>query len=206
MFRYHASLALAVSLGLIALTAADDKNSDKKSKIPPLTFIKNVELAEISYVDEGSERIGIKTKEIVQQWVPLPSPPGRYMPNRGQYVPKEQIKEHHLNLSPDVKIRLMNTKTDPKKSDKRGAKTANKGAKGGVAKGDAASGDDEKAGEKGKEEGEKEKDYDAKLGGALGKKSNLAKGQLVRLALGQNNDRVNPQIYVMVVYVLSEGK
>ena len=129
-----------------------------------------------------------------------------------------------INLSPDVKVRLMYgspaASRDPKSKpdeDKEAAETKEGKDK---AKDKAGTADDEKEMKKpgkdkvsatkkprpptAKELAERDPDY--KLGGNPGKKSQISKGQMVRVAMGRNNDRVNPQIYAMVVYVVKEGK
>ena len=99
----------------------------------------------------------------------------------GSYVAKEEKKDIPVNLSPDYKVRLMYAQTG-------GATTGAKKEKPLTAKQMA------------------EKDPDYKLGGTPGKKSQLSKGQIVRVSMGRNNDRINPQIYGMVIYVVSEGR
>lgn len=183
--------AMLVSVAILSLAQADDEKdkekNDKKSKIPPLTVIGYYD-GEIMNADGGSDRLSLRYKEIVQKWVQSNQGAGANSLMRrmnggqgGSYVAQEQQKDIEVNLSPDVKIRLMYTKPAP----------ATPGAK-------------KEKPLTAKEMAEKDPDY--KLGGSPGKKSQLAKGQIVRITMGRNNDRINPQNYGMVVYVVTEGK
>lgn len=209
MLTFRLPLAFALTFSVLTLATGQGRD-DKKSKLPPLTFLGNVD-GVIDWVDDGSDRITLNVKDYVREAAPNPTyGPGRLLNGRVQYVIKEKIVQKTYNLSPEVKIRLMNKKAEPAKNDKKkpDAKGASKKdpKKDGEAVKDA---DEADKGEKDKmaEKGQKpEKDLDANLGGLAGKKSNLVKGQLVRLALGRNSDPVNPQIYVMAVFVYSDGK
>src|SRR4051812_40125305 len=108
--------ALLLTFGLLAVAFGDDQD-DKKSKIPPLTVIGNVDGA-IASASGETDKITISTREVVRQWVPATGPQ-RLINGGGQYVMKEQIVQKSFNLSPDVKIRLMNKRPDPPKSDKK---------------------------------------------------------------------------------------
>lgn len=197
--RYSMIITLTSALLLASMVAGDDKDEAKKeklSKIPPLTLVGSLE-GEIVHV-EGGDRLILKTTEVVPQWVNnfganQGTAAGRINNrinfrtnmNGGGYVPKEQIKEIPLNLSPDLKVRIMySTQLENKKENT----LKNKKSK------------------SLKEKELAEKDPDFKLGGTAGTKSQLAKGQWVRIAVGRNNDLVNPQIYGMVVFVLKEGR
>lgn len=185
---------LLLSVIILSFVRADDEDkdkakNDKKAKIPPLTVIGYYD-GEIVNADGNSDRLTLRYKEITQKWVPNNQAGGGYNPvarrlNGGQgggtYVPTEQAKDIEVNLSPDVKVRLMYSKpaTPTPGSKKEKPPTA-------------------------KEMAEKDPDY--KLGGTAGKKSQLTKGQIVRITMGRNNDRINPQNYGMVVYVVTEGK
>jgi hypothetical protein len=211
---------LVFSLGLVAATLGDD---DKKTKLPPMTFVGNVD-GELVMVDEGSDRIVVTVRKMVPTQVPGPAyGPGRLY-GGGRTVMKEQIVQESYNLSPDVAIRLMNKrpetppKQDKKKTDTKSAKKENKDKKSDDAKdsdnpdngggnkgdkGDKAQGGGPGGGGPG---GGASSDPNSRLGGIAGKKSQLNKGQLVRLALARSQDRNNPQNYVIVVYVLADGK
>jgi len=215
----RAPLALLLPLAVLSLAAGQDRD-DKKSKIPPLVFMGEI-LGEVNYVDSASDKLVVLVKDRVREAVRT-NGPGRLMNGGVQYVVKEVMVQKSYNLSPDVKIRLLNKQPEPAKKDTKSKQDAKKKTASKTTKKDAdaskeGEGDKEKAdkekAEKEKADKEKmdaeekpEKDPDAKLGGAPGKKSQLAKGQVVRVALGRNNDPVNPQIYVMAVYVLSDGK
>lgn len=197
--RISILLLFSLALLLTSSVCGDDKDAVKKeklSKIPPLTFVGSLE-GEIVHV-EGGDRLVLKTKEIVPQWVSnsgaqagaagrvnnlvnLRSNTG----GGGTFVPKEQIKDIPLNLSPDLKVRIMYTTASDNKKDTNTKSKKSKATK---------------------EKELAEKDPDYKLGGSAGTKSQLAKGQWVRVAVGRNNDLVNPQIYGMVVFVIKEGK
>ncbi|HMO35342.1 MAG TPA: hypothetical protein PKA06_04805 [Gemmatales bacterium] len=60
-------ITLTLAMGLVALSAgwADDK----KSKIPPLTFVGNYE-GEITHVDANSDTLSLKIRGVVPKWVP----------------------------------------------------------------------------------------------------------------------------------------
>ncbi len=183
---------LLLSVIILSLAQADDDDkdkakNDKKAKIPPLTVIGYYD-GEIVRPDPDSDKVTIRFKEITQKWVANNqggfgyNPVGRRLgQGGGAYVPTEQSKDIEVNLSPDVKVRIMYSKpsTTPPSGKKEKPLTARELA---------------------------EKDPDYKLGGTAGKKSSLAKGQIVRITMGRNNDRINPQNYGMVVYVVSEGK
>ncbi len=183
--------AMLLSVAILSLAQADDEKdkekNDKKSKLPPLTVIGYYDGEIIS--DGNSEQVTLRYKEIVQKWVQNNQGQGANSLMRrmnggqssGAYVPQEQAKDIVVNLAPDVKVRLMYTKPAP-----------------------AAPGAKKEKPPTAKEMAEKDPDY--KLGGVLGKKSQLAKGQIVRITMGRNNDRINPQNYGMVVYVVTEGK
>jgi hypothetical protein len=182
--------ALLLSVAILSLAQADDdkdkEKNDKKSKLPPLTVIGYYDGEIVS--DGNTEQVTLRYKEIVQKWVQNNQGAG-YNPafrrmNGGQsggYVPQEQAKDIVVNLAPDVKIRLMYNKPAPSKPGEKKEKPPTA-----------------------KEMAEKDPDY--KLGGTPGKKTQLAKGQVVRITMGRNNDRINPQNYGMVVYVVTEGK
>jgi hypothetical protein len=185
---------MLLSVILFSLAQADDdkdkEKNDKKAKIPPLTVIGYYD-GEIVNADGNSDRLTLRYKEIAQKWVPNNQGGTGYNPvtrrlNGGQgggtYVPTEQAKDMEINLSPDVKVRIMYSK--PAAAPAAGTKK------------EKPLTDKEKA----------ENDPDYKLGGTPGKKSQLSKGQIVRITMGRNNDRINPQNYGMVVYVVSEGK
>lgn len=227
---------LALTLVGLMVFLSSSSADDKRSKIPALTFVRNYE-GEVVYVDSNSDVLKLRIKEVVPKWVAgnqggQQSPPGalRNFQGRfnqgggGSYVPSEQVKEMDINLSPDVKVRLMYgspaASRDPKSKpdeDKEAAETKEGKDK---EKDKAGTADDEKEMKKpgkdkvsatkkprpptAKELAERDPDY--KLGGNPGKKSQISKGQMVRVAMGRNNDRVNPQIYAMVVYVVKEGK
>lgn len=197
--RYSIMITLISALVLASMATGDDKEAAKKeklSKIPPLTLVGYLE-GEIVHV-EGGDRLILKTREIVPQWVNnfganQATAAGRINNrvnfrtnmNGGGYVATEKIKDIPLNLSPDLKVRIMySTQVEDKKENT----LKNKKSK------------------SLKEKELAEKDPDFKLGGNAGTKSQLAKGQWVRIAVGRNNDLVNPQIYGMVVFVLREGK
>ncbi|HMP17693.1 MAG TPA: hypothetical protein PKD72_11765 [Gemmatales bacterium] len=237
-------ITLTLAMGLVALSAgwADDK----KSKIPPLTFVGNYE-GEITHVDANSDTLSLKIRGVVPKWVPnwqnnQQLPPGalrnfqnQFNQGGGKYVPQEETHHVSINLSPDVKVRLMygTPASRQKLPDADHEKSENATKKDSEAKdekdksvqaSDDTDADDEKEMKKtpakkaastkstssksktpsAKEWAERDPDY--KLGGNPGKKAMLAKGQIVRVAMGRNHDRVNPQIYGMVVYVIKEGK
>ncbi len=181
---------MLLSVAILSLAQADDEKdkekNDKKSKLPPLTVIGYYD-GEISS-DGNSEQVTLRYKEIVQKWVQNNQGQGanslmRRM-NGGQgggYIAQEQAKDIVVNLAPDVKIRLMYTKPAPPAPGAKKEKPPTA-----------------------KEMAEKDPDY--KLGGIPGKKTQLSKGQIVRITMGRNNDRINPQNYGMVVYVVTEGK
>jgi len=182
---------LLLSVLIPSLVQADDEKdkakNDKKAKIPPLTVIGYYD-GEIVSADPHSDRVVLRYKEITQKWVANNQAGGNNPVSRrlngvqgGTYVPTEQAKDVEVNLSPDVKVRLMYSKpaTPAAGSKKEKPPTA-------------------------KELAEKDPDY--KLGGTAGKKSQLAKGQIVRITMGRNNDRINPQNYGMVIFVVTEGK
>jgi hypothetical protein len=201
MFTLRMLPAVLLTFGLLTVAAGDDKDKgDKKSKIPPLTFIGNIE-GEIAGVDTGSDRLTVSFKKLVRQPVPVVGPQ-RLIGGGIQYRVTEQMVHETYNLSPDLKIRLMNKRPEPSKQDKKKPDPKSTGKK--DTKKEDKETTDENA-DKGKED-KPEKDHDARLGGAPGKKNQLSKGQFVRVALGRNNDPVNPQIYAMVVYVISDGK
>lgn len=196
--RYSIIITLFTTLLMASLVSGDEKDAakkDKLSKIPPLTFVGTLE-GEIVHV-EGGDRLVLKTREIVPQWVSNPGAQAgaagrinnlvnmRSNSNSGGYVPKEQVKDIPINLSPDLKVRIMYVTSSEAKPDNSTKTRKNKILK---------------------EKELAEKDPDYKLGGQAGKKSQLAKGQFVRVAMGRNNDLVNPQIYGMVVFVIREGK
>ncbi|HQR43411.1 MAG TPA: hypothetical protein PLX97_12020 [Gemmatales bacterium] len=224
-----------VFLACTCLAADDDENKAKKAKLPPLTFVGNYD-GEIVNVDTHSDRLTLKIRGVVPKWVPnnnAAAPPGgklRTVQNRyntgngGTYVPEEQVKEVGINLAPDLKVRLMNVPPASAKSNPE-----DKPKEAGDKKDESKTGDDKDKAEdkkpadkaakpaakkpaptrKTKEQLAKElsdKDPDYRLGGQPGKKTMLAKGQIVRVAMGRNNDQVNPQIYGMVVYVVSDSK
>lgn len=212
----RAPVALFLTLTVFTLAAGQDRD-DKKSKIPPLIYLGDI-LGEVNYVDGGSDKLVLLVKDVVREPVRAYGPQ-RLINGGVSYVTKEVMVQKSYNLSPDVKIRLMNKKPDPKQDAKAKQDNKKKAAAKQPAKKDAkkaaeaakdAGGEDADKGDKAKMEAEEkekpEKDPDAKMGGAPGKKSQLAKGQIVRVALGRNNDPVNPQIYVMAIYVLSDGK
>lgn len=191
---YWFALLLSGFCLTLAVAADDDDKekakNDKKSKIPPLTFVGNLD-GEILYVDTHSDRITLQVTDVVPQWVPNQNGGTgliRRLNQGGTYVAKEEKKEIAVNMSPDIKIRLMY-------SQQGGATTTGKGA--------STGGKKEKS-PTAKELAEKDPDY--KLGGVAAKKSQLSKGQIVRVSMGRNNDRINPQIYGMVVYVVKEGR
>ncbi|HQR07479.1 MAG TPA: hypothetical protein PLN21_11685 [Gemmatales bacterium] len=183
---------LLLSVIILSLAHADDEDKDKtknekKAKIPPLTVIGYYD-GEIVNADGNSDRLALRTREITQKWVPNNQGGAGYNPvsrrlngaQGGSYVPTEQAKDIEINLSPDVKVRIMYSKpAAPAPGGKKEKPLTEK----------------EKA----------EKDPDYKLGGTPGKKSQLGKGQIVRITMGRNNDRINPQNYGMVVYVVTEG-
>lgn len=199
--RASTTLLLTLAFSLTTLTWADDgdEKKEKKAKIPALTFVGNYD-GEIASVEIDSDRIVLKIRDVVPKWVPNNNNPNNYVPGRlgminnrlnnfngnngGTYVPQEQQKDVPINLSPDVKVRIM---TPPPAANAK--KTVNSTKK------EKAPTEKEKA----------EKDPDYKLGGSPGKKSELNKGQLVRVAMGRNNDKVNPQIYAMAIFVVREG-
>jgi hypothetical protein len=225
------SLTLLFTLAC-AVVVADD---DRKAKIPKLTFVGNYD-GEIAWVDLHSDKLTIRIRGVVPKWVPnsgnnngpamgaLRNFQNRYnQGGGGTYVPEEKVQEISVNLSPDLKVRLVNAPPAPPKDDK---------PKDGEAKKD---GDEKKDDEKDKMEEKKdsarkdskpaakkpvtptktkaqlakelrEKDPDYQLGGYPGKKTMLAKGQIVRVSMGRNSDPVNPQIYGMVVYVVKDSK
>jgi hypothetical protein len=205
-------IALVLSLGLVAVVVGDDRDN-KKSKLPPMIFTGNVD-GELVLVDEGSDRIVLNVKDMVQTPVQAYGPQ-RLFGGNTRYIMKEQIVQKSYNLSPDVAIRLMNKRpeTPPKKKadaktkkDKQAAKEmkdgegGDKGEKGDKAQAGGGPGGGPGAG------GAAEKDPNYRLGGIPGKKNQLARGQLVRLALARTQDAVNSQNYVIVVYVLADGK
>jgi hypothetical protein len=182
---------MLLSVVILSLAQADDdkdkEKNDKKAKIPPLTVIGYYD-GEIVNADSGSDRLTLRYKEIVQKWVQNNqgqgyNPVTRRLNGQGQggYVSQEQSKDIEVNLSPDVKVRLMYTQPASSNTGTKKEKPPTP-----------------------KELAEKDPDY--KLGGVAGKKSQLTKGQVVRITMGRNNDRINPQNYGMVVYVVSEGK
>ena len=181
--------SMVLSVFVLSLVQADDDKdkarNDKKSKLPPLTVIGYYD-GEILNANVHSDQITIRYKEIVQKWVQNNQGGGNNPVARrlnvapgGSYVAQEEAKDIVINLAPDVKVRLMYNKPST---------SGNKKEKPSAAKETP------------------EKDPDSKLGGMPGKKSQLAKGQLVRITMGRNNDRINPQNYGMVVYVVSDGK
>jgi len=231
-------LALMSVLVCLSTSSADDK----RSKIPALTFVGNYE-GEIIHVDANSDQLTLKIVGIVPKWVPnnqsaqqlprgaLRNFQGQFGQGGGSYVPSEQVKDVNINLSPDVKVRLMygppvSGKTPASGSEEKEKQKANpdesKEGKASKESGESKEGADgeekdmKKPASKVKTAPKKpkaltakelaERDPDYKLGGNPGKKSQLSKGQIVRVAMGKNNDRVNPQIYAMVVYVVKEGK
>lgn len=173
---------LLLSLASAADDEKDKEKNEKKAKLPPLTFVGNID-GELMHVDTHSDRLVVQITDVVPQWVQNQGFTRRF--NSGTYVPKEEKKEIPVNLSPDLKVRIMyNQQT-------------------------ASTGNADKAKKKEKQPTPKEmaeKDPDYKLGGTPGKKGQLSKGQIVRLSIGRNNDRINPQNYVMVVYVIKESK
>jgi hypothetical protein len=185
--------SLLLSVVILSLAQADDEDkdkakNDKKAKIPPLTVIGYYD-GEIYRAEPESDKVVLRLKEITQKWVANNqtglgyNPVGRRLgQGGGTYVPTEQTKDIEVNLSPDVKVRLMYSKPATP----------------------AAPGSKKDKPPTAKELAEKDPDY--KLGGTPGKKSSLSKGQIVRITMGRNNDRINPQNYGMVVYVVSEGK
>lgn len=184
-------LAVLVSGLLLSLASAADDEKDKeknekKAKLPPLTFVGNFD-GEVVHIDPHSDKLVIRITDVVPQWV---QGQGQYASGllrrlnntSGSYVNKEEKKDIPINLSPDLKIRVMYAQPGaPTSTNKKKEKALTP-----------------------KELAEKDPDY--KLGGSAGKKSQLSKGQTVRVSMGRNNDRINPQIYGMVVYVLKEGK
>jgi len=201
MFRIP--FALAITLSVFALSAGQDRD-DKKSKLPPLILVGSMD-GQIEGVDTNGDRLVLNVKKVVREAVPVYGPQ-RLMNGRYQYVMKEKIVRETYNLSPDVKIRLMNRRPEP-------AKTGKKAVAGKDSKKDKDAATKETTEETSKDDkanAEKDekpaKDLDASLGGVPGKKSDLAKGQIVKVALGRNNDRLNPQIYVMAVFVYADGK
>ncbi len=227
---------LALTLVSLVVFLSSSSADDKRSKIPTLTFVGNYD-GEVVYIDTHSDVIKLKIRGVVPTWVPNNQggqslPPGSLRNFQGQfnrgggsYVPTEQIKEVDINMSPDVKVRLMYgapAASDPKnKPDegKEGKESAeSKEGKDKESK-DGASDEDKEMKKSGKDKASAskktrqptakelaERDPDYKLGGNPGKKAQISKGQIVRVAMGRNNDRVNPQIYAMVVYVVKEGK
>lgn len=217
--RATTSLVMALFCTLTTLAWADDDEAkkEKKNKIPPLTFVGNYD-GEIVSVDSHTDRMTIKIRDVVPQWVPNNNNNNGYIPGRigamnnrmnflnggGTYVAQEQQKDIGINLSPDVKVRLL-TPPDSKKADrKKSTEDKNTGD-------DKATAESKKPATTAKKDKPltakelAEKDPDYKLGGAAGKKSDLSKGQIVRVAMGKNNDKINPQIYAMAVFVVKEG-
>lgn len=214
-----------------AVVVADD---DRKAKIPKLTFVGNYD-GEIVWVDLHSDKLTIKIRDVVPKWVPnggnnngaamgaLRNFQNRYnQGGGGSFVPEEKVQEISVNLSPDMKVRLVNPPPAAPKEDKPKDGEAKK--EGEDKKDDKDKMDDKKdaakkdgkpapkkptPARKSKQELARElqaKDPDHALGGYAGKKTMLAKGQIVRVAMGRNNDPVNPQIYGMVVYVVKDSK
>jgi hypothetical protein len=199
--------ALLLSLGLLTAAVADGKQGDKKSKIPPLTMVGTIE-GQIAGLDNGSDRLIIKTKKIAPTIVPNYGPLSRIPGSNQKVVMQEKIEDVALNLSPDVKIRLMNKKPEIPKPDKKSTPKASgkKDPKKDMKKDEPPTKEskDENA-EKGDDE-KPEKDPDAKLGGVPGKKNQLTRGQIVKVVVGRNNDPVNPQNYAMIIFVYGDGK
>ncbi len=177
--------ALAICGLVFGSATGDDKSKDKQESKPKAKLIQLGSVdGELIAVDESSEKLTIRVKELKEVWIPNYNPGpaninnrgvfGRlgYNQNQGTVGLQENTKEHNLVFSPDMKVRMMNVKPDNSKS---------KGAK-------------------------KEKDPDQKLGGVAGKKESLAKGQMVRIFYGKSPDRLNQQIYAMLVFVVSDGK
>jgi hypothetical protein len=195
MVRSFAIAAAGLLFALTAASQADDKNdkSDKKTKPSSLLVAVGTLEGEILYVDENGEKLTVRTKQLKQVLVnsgntgvvgPLNRASvygrlGAMNPNNVTVGVKEEMQDYKMDFAPDMKIRLMNTKSDNNKKDKSTAK---------------------------KETTTKEKDPDSRLGGVAGKKESLAKGQMVRVQVGRSKDSLNQQNYAMVVYVLSEGK
>lgn len=226
---------LALTLVGLVVCVSSSSADDKRSKIPALTFVGNYD-GEVVYVDTHSDVIKLKIRGVVPQWVPNNQggqslPPGSLRNFQGQfnrgggsYVPTEQTKEVDINMSPDVKVRLMygSPASDPKnKPDegKEGKEGASKESKDKEKESKDGTDEDKEMKKPGKDKASAakkprqptakelaERDPDYKLGGNPGKKAQISKGQIVRVAMGRNNDRVNPQIYAMVVYVVKEGK
>lgn len=228
---------LALTLVGLVVCLSSGLADDKRSKIPTLTFVGNYD-GEVIHVDTHSDLIKLKIRGVVPQWVPnnqggQSTPPGALRNFQGQfnrgggsYVPSEQTKEVDINMSPDVKVRLMygspaasrdpKTKPDDEKEGKEAAET--KPGKEKEKDKEGASEEDKEMKKPGKDKASAkkprqpsakelaERDPDYKLGGNPGKKAQISKGQIVRVAMGRNNDRVNPQIYAMVVFVVKEGK
>ena len=183
-------VTLVLTVLFLSVALADDNDKDKtknekKPKLPPLTFVYNVD-GEITEVDADNDRITVQYKDIKLQWVANQGGGSglvrRMNQGTGNYVPKEEKKDISIMLSPELKVRLMypqNGSADANSKKKQKQPTA-------------------------KELAAKDPDY--QLGGAPGKKSDLAKGQIVRVSMGRNNDRINPQIYGMAVFVVTEGR
>src|ERR1044071_3807027 len=89
------------------------------TRIPVALFLVGKVSGELVMVDEGSDRIVLNVKEMVQTPVPNYGP-GRLIGGGVRYVMKEQIVQKSFNMSPDVAIRLMNKRPEtPPKQDKK---------------------------------------------------------------------------------------